>query len=75
MISHLFGNPQGPSLSFSVFSWGPVDAAAAGAAGAAPVVVVVAPFVFVFVSRVLSTSTVFFSSPPSSHGCAFATAS
>jgi hypothetical protein len=80
MISHLVGNPQGPSLSFSFFSCGPEDAAgaAAGATGAAVVapfkVVFVSVFVFVFCA-VLSASTVSFFSPSWSHGCALATAS
>lgn len=70
MISHFAGNPQGPSLSF-FFSCGP-DEAAGAAAGAAAVVDVL----FVFVFCVVSVTTAFFSlSPPSSHGCALATAS
>jgi hypothetical protein len=57
MISHFAGNPQGPSLSFSFFSWGPdVAGVAVVAAGAA------APF-DVEVCVVSVTAAAFFSSP------------
>lgn len=71
MISHFTGNPQGPSLSFSVFCWGCDEGAAAGVvddlfAGAAVVpLAVVAPFV---------AAAVFFS-PSSSHWGVLAMAS
>jgi hypothetical protein len=73
MISHFVGNPHGPSLSFPVFSCGPVvdDAFATGAAPFDDVVLLLLCVVVV----VVSATTALFSVVPSSHGCALATAS
>lgn len=81
MISHLDGNPHGPSLSF-FFSCGPVGCSGtlvvAGFAGSLPLPV---PFcvcfsvefeLFVFASGCARATPV--AAEPSSHGCAFATA-
>jgi hypothetical protein len=76
MISHLLGNPHGPSLSFSFFC-GTADVVAGAAcpvevAGAVVVAGAEVPF-----AVVLSVTTAFFSPfcCPSSHGCALETAS
>lgn len=82
MMSHLAGNPQGPSPSF-VFSWGPVGSSGTlcvvGAAAVVSFTPVLAPFcvwvcvVFVF-GVVLYAALTPVVSVPSSHGWAFATA-
>jgi hypothetical protein len=66
MISHFVGNPQGPSLSFSVFSFGPV-VDPAFATGAAPFDVVDVLLLLLFC--VVFATTGFFS-VPSSHATA-----
>lgn len=74
MISHLLGNPHGPSLSFSCFCGTADEVAAACAVEVAGSVVAGAAVPF---AVVLSVTTAFFTPfcCPSSHGWALETAS